>query len=99
MCCLATVAISNCASPCHRLPYRPAYYTYWWHDGRKDVDKGQHELLDLFFLPEAPIHIQGQLKIAEEICTEAVAQRDAARTELKRQEMERQQEHKLMEQA
>lgn len=63
---------------------------------REYTDK--KELANLFFLPEAPIHIQGQLKIAEEICTEAVAQRDAARAELKRQELERQQEQQLMEQ-
>ena len=33
----------------------------------------------LFFLPEAPIQIQAQLKIVEQICAEAVAERDSMR--------------------
>lgn len=59
--------------------------------------KHDYELLDLFFLPDAPLHIQGKLKIAEDICAEALAQRDSAQAELRRQEVERQHEQRLLE--
>ena len=65
--------------------------------GGINMGSGKHELLDLFFLPDAPLHIQGKIKIAEDICAEALAQRDSAQAELRRQEMERQHEQRLIE--